>query len=102
MFRCKQCGSCDFRLMIHPKYQEQVTLHCNESHDVIIRIPGKEFMADLGFINQYATCGQCESVKSWEYYYPNVTTANDPAAEEGFLMISTPDPSSALAGENEI
>jgi hypothetical protein len=56
--------------MLQPSFQGKVAVETNDNQDVVIRVNGKEFIADLMFMNQFAVCADCEAIKSWEYYFP--------------------------------
>lgn len=70
MFRCSHCGSPEFRLMLNPEFEGAVDIGVNEHQEVIIRSDEDEFIADLGFMNEFASCGDCEAVGDFEYYFP--------------------------------
>ena len=72
MFKCKDCGSTEFNLVIHPDYDGLVDVKTNEHHEVLVKAKNQEFIADLMFINQYGVCKDCGSIKNWEYHFPKV------------------------------
>lgn len=75
MFKCRQCGSTQFKLMLQPSFEGQVDISTNENHEVVVQVNGKEFIADLLFMNQFAICRECEAIKSWEYHFPKNSAA---------------------------
>ncbi len=70
MFKCQECGSTQFKLMLQPSFQGAVDIYTNDNKDVIVKVNDKEFVADLMFMNQFAVCSGCEAIKSWQYHYP--------------------------------
>jgi hypothetical protein len=56
--------------MLQPSFQGKVNISTNENHEVVVQVNGKEFVADLMFMNQFAICRDCEAIKSWEYFFP--------------------------------
>lgn len=70
MFKCRECNSTEFKLMLQPSFQGKVDIDTNENNEVVVKVNGKEFVADLMFMNQFAICRECEAIKSWEYYFP--------------------------------
>jgi len=75
MFKCKECGSTEFKLVVQPGFNGQVDVSHNEFNEVVVTAQGQEFIADLMFMNQFAVCRQCEAIKSWEYFFRNPVTA---------------------------
>lgn len=69
MFKCKECGSTEFKLVVQPGFKGQVDVSQNEFNEVVVVANGQEFIADLMFMNQFAVCRQCEAIKSWEYFF---------------------------------
>jgi len=69
MFKCKECNSTEFQLVIHPDYQGMVEVSCNEFNEVLVTANNQEFIADLMFMNQFAVCSNCGAIKSWEYFF---------------------------------
>jgi hypothetical protein len=74
MFKCRECESTEFKLMLQPSFQGSVDISNNENNEVIIRVNEKEFVADLMFMNQFAVCAACESIRCWDYYFPKDTS----------------------------
>lgn len=73
MFRCEQCGSHHFKLLVQPEMAKQLQLWVNENDDLLVQVGERPpFVADLGFMNRYATCEQCESSGQWAYWYETV------------------------------
>jgi hypothetical protein len=70
MFKCKECGSTEFQLVVHPDHQGMVDVHCNEFNEVVVTANNREFIADLMFMNQFAVCKDCGAIKNWEYFFP--------------------------------
>lgn len=75
MFRCKECGSIEFQLVVHPDYQGTVEVSSNEFNEVVVTANGQSFIADMMFMNQFAVCGQCGGIKNWEYFFHEPVTA---------------------------
>ncbi len=71
MFRCKKCAATEFKLMLQPAFEGKVDIAHNENQEVVIRVEGKEFLADLMFMNQFAICKECDAINQWEYYFPS-------------------------------
>ncbi|MEB3287301.1 MAG: hypothetical protein VKJ04_07345 [Vampirovibrionales bacterium] len=71
MFKCKDCDSLLFDLVLQPEYQGSVAIRINEHQEVEVAINEQSFVADLMFMNQFALCKDCGSIKRWEYYFPN-------------------------------
>lgn len=72
MFQCQKCGSTQFNLAVQPGFKGDISVTTNADDDVVIVVNGKEFVADLMFMNQFAVCLQCDAIKSWAYFFPNV------------------------------
>jgi len=72
VFRCQACQSDQFQLMVQPQQQASVTVEVNEVDEVVITVNGKPFIADLMFMNQFAVCKGCGSIRQWDYYFPQV------------------------------
>lgn len=75
MFKCKECGSTEFKLVVQPGFNGQVEVSQNEFNEVVVTANQQEFIADLMFINQFAVCRQCEAIKCWEYFFRNPVNA---------------------------
>lgn len=75
MFKCKECSSTEFQLVVQPEYEGLVEISENEHREVVVRAGSQEFIADLMFMNQFAVCRNCGSIKSWEYFFPDVMKA---------------------------
>lgn len=73
MFKCQECGSTEFKLMLQASFQGKIEVFNNENKEVVVRVDNKEFIADLMFMNQFAICSSCENIKCWEYYFPKDT-----------------------------
>lgn len=71
MFKCKECSSTEFQLVVHPDYEGMVQVNCNEHNEVVVTTNNQEFIADLMFMNQFAVCRDCGAIKSWEYFFHN-------------------------------
>jgi hypothetical protein len=69
MFKCKECGSTDFKLVVQPGYKGQINISHNDHNEVVVMTNQQEFVADLMFMNQFAVCRQCDGIKSWEYFF---------------------------------
>ncbi len=70
MFRCTDCQSTAFQLMLQPGHKGKVDARTNEHQELVLTVNKKEFIADLLFMNQFALCKACGGVKKWEYYFP--------------------------------
>lgn len=70
MFKCRECGCTEFKLMLQPSFQGKVDMYHHDNGDVVVEVNGKAFIADLMFMNQFALCQGCEAIKAWEYFYP--------------------------------
>jgi hypothetical protein len=73
MFKCSQCSSTEFQLVLQQGQSVPVSMSIAPNNDVMLTIAGKSYIADLPFMNRYAVCRQCESVRKWTYYYPSKT-----------------------------
>jgi hypothetical protein len=72
MFKCKDCDSTDFQLVVRPDYNGPVVeITSNEHNEVVVRANNQEFIADLMFMNQFAVCRNCGAIKSWDYFFHN-------------------------------
>jgi hypothetical protein len=69
MFKCKECNSTEFQLVVQPDYQGTLEVSCNEFNEVVVKTHNQEFIADLMFMNQFAVCSSCGSIKNWEYFF---------------------------------
>lgn len=69
MFKCKECQSTEFRLVVQKGFQGQVDVGSNEFNEVVVKANGQEFIADLLFMNQFAVCKGCDAIKKWEYFF---------------------------------
>lgn len=77
MFKCRECGSTEFNLVINPDYDGMVEVKVNEHEEVVVLAGSQEFIADLMFMNQFAVCNDCGGIKKWQYFFPNrLTTAS--------------------------
>ena len=72
MFKCKECSSTEFQLVVHQGFNGQVEIKANEFDEVVIVVNNQEFIADLMFMNQFAVCDGCGGIKQWEYFFPEV------------------------------
>jgi hypothetical protein len=77
MFKCQKCGATEFKLMLRPGFDGQVDIGTNENQEVVIKVNGKEFVADLMFMNQFAVCSDCEAIGAWAYHFPKETSATE-------------------------
>jgi hypothetical protein len=75
MFKCKECHSTEFQLVVHPDYEGTVEISCNEFNEVLVKAGSREFIADLMFMNQFAVCKHCGAIKAWEYFFPEAKMA---------------------------
>lgn len=75
MFKCKECDSSEFQLVVQPECEALVNIQCNEFGEVIVAVNGQEFIADLMFMNQFAVCRDCGGIKNWEYFFPETAAA---------------------------
>jgi hypothetical protein len=80
MFKCKACYSTEFQLMLQPGFQGNVLIRNNEFHEVVVSVGSQEFVADLMFMNQFAVCKECGSIKCWEYFFPGSAEDRQQAA----------------------
>lgn len=56
--------------MLQPSFQGSVDIYNNDNHEVVVSVNGKEFIADLMFMNQFSVCADCDAIKAWEYHFP--------------------------------
>ena len=49
MFRCTDCQSTEFQLMLQPGQQGKVEVRTNEHQELVLTVNKKEFIADLLF-----------------------------------------------------
>lgn len=56
--------------MLQASFAGEVEISNNENQEVLIQVNGKEFIADLMFMNQFAVCASCDSIQCWEYHFP--------------------------------
>jgi hypothetical protein len=71
MFKCKECESGEFQLVVHPDVETLVEISFNEFGEVVVKAGSQEFVADLMFMNQFAVCKGCGGIKMWEYFFPD-------------------------------
>ena len=69
MFQCKHCGHQGFDLMVNPSVRDSVVITTNEHGDVVITMGERRMVADVGFMNQFATCTGCQAKGQWDYHY---------------------------------
>lgn len=55
--------------MMQPNAAAEVRVETNTAQDVEIHVNGKRFVADLGFMNRFAACAECDATKQWNYFY---------------------------------
>ncbi len=55
--------------MVSPSVRDSVVITTNEHGDVVITMGERRMVADVGFMNQFATCTGCQAKGQWEYYY---------------------------------
>ncbi|MFN8615139.1 MAG: hypothetical protein U0003_04425 [Vampirovibrionales bacterium] len=70
MFVCQHCNHHGFELVLHPSVRDKVTLAANEHGDIVITVGTQHMVADLAFMNQFATCSHCGARKQWAYASP--------------------------------
>ena len=70
MFKCRECNSTEFQLVVSPNFGGQVEITTNEHKEVVIKVNNQEFIADLMFMNQFGVCQGCGGIKNWEYFFP--------------------------------
>lgn len=70
MFKCKDCDSTEFNLVMQPNYKGDIVVQTNEHQEVEVLVNGQVFTADLKFVNQFAVCKTCSGIRCWEYYFP--------------------------------
>ena len=75
MFKCRECQSTEFQLVVQKDFKGQVDVGANEFNEVVVRANGQEFIADLMFMNQFAVCKGCEGIKTWEYFFHEPVSA---------------------------
>lgn len=56
--------------MTQPGMDADVSIRVNEANDVEIHVNGQRFVADLAFMNRFATCANCHAKHCWDYHYP--------------------------------
>ncbi|XVJ52047.1 MAG: hypothetical protein HEQ32_08245 [Vampirovibrio sp.] len=72
-FKCSQCQSTEFTVALSAGATMTLTWYYNEAEDLVF-ILGKDnpsFVADLGFMNRFASCKQCRASHSWGYFFQN-------------------------------
>ena len=74
MFKCKECESTEFHLVLNPSFKGDVDVSTNEHDEVVVKAGAgdsqQEFIADLLFMNQFAVCSDCGAIKQWDYFFP--------------------------------
>jgi hypothetical protein len=70
MFKCGQCGSTEFQLMLQQDRHIPVQVTVTDEMDMRIEVNGRSYVADLPFMNRYAVCKHCESIRKWQYFFP--------------------------------
>ncbi|MCE2929974.1 MAG: hypothetical protein LW809_01120 [Vampirovibrionales bacterium] len=68
-FKCTKCGSQEFNLKLASPSSLLLKWHYNEHQDLILSVEDQSFVADLGFMNRFASCKQCLATRSWAYSY---------------------------------
>lgn len=71
--------------MLNPAFKGTVTVTTNEHDEVVIEARGRQFVADLLFMNQYALC-KCGAMRQWDYFFPQVkseaASLEEPVSDE--------------------
>jgi len=67
MFRCKNCGSTEFKLLLQPSFEGNVDVSVNAKNEVVITVNERSFVADLMFMNQFSICKSCDAIGLWAY-----------------------------------
>jgi hypothetical protein len=68
-FKCIKCGDEQFNLKLTSPSSKTLQWHYNEHQDLILSVEGQSFVADLGFMNRFASCKTCKALRSWAYSY---------------------------------
>jgi hypothetical protein len=70
-FKCQQCGSIEFKVQLASPATAQLRWEYNEHEDLVFTIEGQNtsFVADLGFMNRFASCANCHATRSWQYRF---------------------------------
>ena len=75
MFECQACHSHDFRLQLQPGMQSRLNWTYTEHDELQIQVANQPaFIADLGFMQRFASCAHCGARKKWAYYFPSVSS----------------------------
>ncbi len=74
-FKCTKCNNDQFNLKLASPASKSLAWHYNEHQDLILSVENQSFVADLGFMNRFASCKNCKATCSWTYSYktPNET-----------------------------
>jgi hypothetical protein len=69
MFQCRCCGHSTFTVETVPGLPHTVEIlpGGGQAGETLIRVGTYEFVADLMFLNEFATCAQCEATGEWTY-----------------------------------
>ncbi|MFN7311093.1 MAG: hypothetical protein ACK5T0_06955 [Vampirovibrionales bacterium] len=68
-FKCTKCGNDQFSLKLASPSSKVLEWHYNEHQDLVLSVEGQSFVADLGFMNRFASCKNCKATRSWAYSY---------------------------------
>jgi len=68
-FKCVKCGSEQFNLKLASPSRKALQWQYNEHQDLVLSVDGQSFVADLGFMNRFASCKTCKALRSWAYSY---------------------------------
>jgi hypothetical protein len=69
-FTCGECGASDYHIEVDPRVQDQLLLQHNDHGELEIEITGTtKFVADLGFMNRFASCKACHATQKWNYAF---------------------------------
>lgn len=65
MFHCNQCGAAQIELQLQPGLGH-ATITPNTFGDWVVSVPNyPDFVADLAFLNRFATCLNCKASQCW-------------------------------------
>ncbi len=70
-FECQKCNSTEFKVQLASTAVAQLRWHYNEHEDLVFDVEGQNqsFVADLGFMNRFASCATCKATRSWQYRF---------------------------------
>lgn len=72
MFQCGECDYSEFDLMVRTDQSTPVSVSTNQHDEIVIRVGQRPpFVADIAFMNRFASCRHCGTTGMWRYWFPS-------------------------------